>query len=340
MGGLALKNTVTRRYDRAEFEVLSGELLGIFNRYFKDVAMPLYYRNKPSFGDVDVVVSTTSVFGFPYSSEMIRKMIETEFNPNEIFRNDNCWSFDYKECQIDLIAVEPENFEAMKMYLSYNDLGNMIGVIARGFGLKYGQEGLVMDYTFKGRNVGRIIVSQDYPKIYEFLGLDYSKWEMGFDELEDIFKFVASSKYFNWKRYQFDKLNKINRDRNKKRKSYLSLLKWIDENVADDSHCFEFEEDKSVYFDLINNTFPEANLVYHIRELEYLECRRLLIKSKFSGGELMRRFGLEGKELGDAYASFKEYLETSGTDFDELILMTPSETIYSMFKKFHFEESK
>lgn len=68
----------------------------------------------------------------------------------------------------------------MEMYLSYNDLGNFIGRIAHGLGLKYGQEGLWYEHMFKNMNVGAVMISQNYPKIYEFLGLDFKRWEEGF----------------------------------------------------------------------------------------------------------------------------------------------------------------
>ena len=150
MGGLALKNTPTRRYERAEFDVISVELLDILRQDFKRVAMPLFYKNKKSFGDADIIVSME---GF---TRNVRDYITETFKPNEIFHNGNCYSFDYKELQVDVITLAPEHFDSNEMYLSYNDLGNFIGRIAQGFGLKYGQEGLWYEHYFKGGNIARI----------------------------------------------------------------------------------------------------------------------------------------------------------------------------------------
>ena len=127
MGGLALKNTFTRRYERAEFDELSQDLLGTLSNTFKRVAMPLFYKNKLSFGDADIILSMEGFDG------NMRTYIEDTFSPNEIFHNGNCWSFDYKELQIDLITVAGEDFDSNYNYLSYNDLGNYIGKIAHGF---------------------------------------------------------------------------------------------------------------------------------------------------------------------------------------------------------------
>ena len=161
MGGLALKNTPTRRYERAEFETLTNELTATLRKTFKRVEMPLFYRKKESFGDADYILSMDGFDG------NMREYITETFSPNEIFHNGNCWTFDYHQLQVDLITVSGAHFDSNYNYLSYNDLGNYIGKIAHGFGFKYGQEGLMYDHYFKGSNIGRIIVSKNYDKIYE-----------------------------------------------------------------------------------------------------------------------------------------------------------------------------
>lgn len=330
MGGLALKNTFTRRYDRAEFDTISVELITMLEKDFKRVAMPLFYKNKPSFGDADILVSMEDC------TYNMRDYILDTFSPNEIFHNGNCWSFDYKELQIDLITVAPEHFDSNYNYLSYNDLGNYIGKIAHGFGFKYGQEGLVYDHYFKGSNIGRVIVSKDYDKIYEFLGLDYNRWKEGFDELEDIFKFISKSKYFNWEYLQLENNNRINRERDAKRKSYMSFLEFIEDNCKDSEHQYQYDKDKSVYVDKAAEFFPESNLITEIRRMEYEECKALYIKSKFNGGEVMRRFGLKGKELGDALNGFKKMMNflIPNESYEHYIINTPSEDIYEDFKEY------
>jgi hypothetical protein len=333
MGGRALKgeNTFTRRYERAEFDELSKELMAMLEKDFKRVAMPLFYKNKPSFGDADILVLMEDC---KYN---MRDYITAHFKPNEIFHNGNCWSFDYKELQIDLITVSGEDFDSNYNYLSYNDLGNYIGKIAHGFGLKYGQQGLTYDHYFKGIKIGRILISKDYDKIYEFLGLSYDRWREGFDELEDIFSFISESKYFNWEYLQPENNNRVNRERDAKRKSYMSFLEYIDKNCKDDNHRYPYEKDKTVYLKQIADFFPEANIELEIRRMEYEYCKNLYVKSKFNGGELMRRFGLQGKEISEAIGSFKKAIESlplMDDSFEDYVLETPIEDIYTDFKAF------
>ena len=330
MGGRALKGTFPRRYERQEFEDISKELTERLQLTFKRVDVPLFYKNKKTFGDADIVVSLEEL-----DDEFnMREFITTEYAPNEIFHNGNCWSFDYKELQIDIITVSGEHYDSTLMYLSYNDLGNFIGRLAHGLGLKYGQEGLWYEHNFKGSNIGTIMISKDYPKIFNFLGISYDRWAEGFDELEDIFKYISESKFFNWKMFQLKELNKINRDRNMKRASYTSFLEWMDANVADEEHEYKFEKDKTLYFNLLNETFPESDLVTQVRRLEYLECRRLYIQSKFNGGDVMRKYGLKDKKLGDALSGFKEYVAAEFGSYNDYIIHNETHQIYGDFEKF------
>lgn len=331
MGGRALKNCFTRRYQRDEFDVISTELIETLNETFYKVAMPLFYRKKESFGDADILVMAMPNFN-------MREYLTETFHPNEIFHNGNCWSFDYKELQVDIITTPEEHFASNLMYLSYNDLGNYIGRLAHGFGMKYGQEGLWLEYQFKGSNVGSIEISKDYPKIFEFLGLSFERFQQGFDTLEEIFIYIATSKYFNWKMFQLSELNKINRDRNAKRTSYMAFLDWIDKNAADSNHYYLFLQDKTVYHKDIDMVFPEANLFSEIRRLEYETCRDLYIKGKFNGGMVMRKYGFQGKELGEKLLGFKDLMNDLD-GYEKFVLENDTATILERFDEYLAEKA-
>jgi len=331
MGGRALKNTETRRYSKTEFTKGSTQLLRTLRRFFDRADVPRYYHNKETFGDIDIILSMKN-----YKGNM-REFIVEHFSPNEIFHNGNCWSFDYNEVQVDLITVSPEDYDSNYNYLSFNDLGNMIGRIAHGFGLKYGSEGLFLDYRFKSTTT-RIMISKDYPKIYQFFGLDYGKWLKGFDELEDIFKFVSECPYFNWKKFQLSELNKINRERNIKRKSYMTLLEWIDNNVADANHEYKFNEDKSSYYKLIDSFFPESKLFDEIARIEYMKTKSIYAATQFNGKLVIDKFGLEGKELGNAMNEFKEHINKTRGSYEDYLIETPRPFIIAEFAKLIFEE--
>ena len=165
MGGKALKSIQTIRINRCQFDSLSNKICEKLKEKFTLIGIPTFYRNKETFGDIDILVSTTNI------NLDIRKYIFDTFSPNEIFHNGNCFSFDVDSVQIDLILTTDEHFQSYLTYLSGSDMGNFIGKIAMGFGCRYGQEGLWLEHYFKDKNLGKIYLSKDTKKIFEFLDL-------------------------------------------------------------------------------------------------------------------------------------------------------------------------
>jgi hypothetical protein len=342
MGGRALKKAFTRRYSKQEFETVSAELIDKIKNTFDRVATPLYYHNKETFGDIDLIVDMGDGIN-PYGN--IRNYISVRFDPTEIFHNGNCYSFDYKEVQVDFMCVSSEDYDSNYHYLAFNDLGNYIGRIAHRLGLKYGQEGLWYNHYINDQNVGKIMVSKDYREIFKFLDLDYDRWLEGFDELEDTFKFALTSRYFDSNMFQLDSLNRINRERNLKRASYMSFLHWINANhpnvKGDYLHgALKAREDNKEYkekflFDIVNSTFPDANFMVNIRRLEYERARNLYVNSKFNGGLIMKKYGYSGKELGTHIKGFKRHVEKKlAFDFDEYVLYESPENIFELFDQY------
>jgi len=332
MGGLALKNTVTRRYERKEYEKAKAEIFAVLGKTFKKFDTPRHFESKESFGDIDIIVSKE---GLDFSETQhfdgtIYEYIKDTFKPNEIFVNGNAYSFNYDELQVDIILVEAKDFDSNYHYLAFNDLGNFMGRIAQMFGIKYGQEGLWYVHEIKGQRVGKIMISKDYPEIFEALGLSYEQWEKGFDSLEEIFEYIVNSPFFDSKMYNLESLNKINRDRNAKRKSYMSFLEYIAERYPNIE--YEFEE-KSEYLKYVMNRFPDAQIDMNIKKLEYEFAQKAYIKSKINGGIVMKEYGLEGKAIGIGMAKFKDFIQVEcGTDYDKFVLETTQKELLHVFE--------
>jgi hypothetical protein len=330
MGGRALKTAHTRRYEKKEFLALKDEVVEILNKEFRWKTVPLYYREKETFGDLDVIIAWDKI----KDGQALRKYIEDTFKPTEIYHtsNSNSWSFDYKECQVDFIMCKEEDFWCHYHYFSYNDLGNFIGALARNVGLKYGQEGLVYDHYFKGSKVGRISVSKNYWDIFEFLGLSYKRFMMGFDNMEDVFEFVKTSKYFNSERYQLKNLNKINRERNLKRANYLAFIDYIEKNPKDVE--FEYVYDKSEYIKLANKFFDSFEYTLGVRELEYEVTKKLYMKSKLSGGDIIQLYpNIDKRKIKGLFNEYKNHVEIF-CEFEDYVLKTKREKILLELKEF------
>ena len=270
--------------------------------------------------------------------------IDVTFKPNEIFHNGNAWSFDYKELQVDFITCNDDDFDSNYHYLAFNDLGNFIGRLAQSIGFKYGQEGLWYNHYSDSNTKTTIMVSKDYLKIFEFLGLDYQRWVEGFETLEDIFEYTMTSPLFNPEMFQLNQLNKINRERNLKRASYMAFLEYIKDKPAHE----DYDEDVVRYFkanvpDVIREVFPEVNIDLHLAEIEYITAKKKLVNLKFNGRDIMEKYGLKGKELGEAINRFKGHFcamnlrHETDYDFNDLIINCNVDSIYKSFEEINYD---
>ena len=221
MGGQALKNTFTRRYQKEEFEQITPEIKEKLLKVFPKVDMPKYFKSKPSFGDADFVCMATD------KNIDFEKFFIDEFQSKEIFKNGHVYSIEYKELQVDVIITPQKAYETSLTYFAWNDLGNLIGKIAHRFGLKWGFDGLKYTYNSGGKELGVLYVSKDYEQVLSFLGFDVDRYNLGFDNLDEIFDFVISSKYFNPWLFDFEIMNRTNRERDMKRSTYASFVERV-----------------------------------------------------------------------------------------------------------------
>lgn len=97
MGGNALKNCYTRRYSSNEYHNLKRQVLTklIHKNSFVILAKVIpVYRNKESFGDMDILYST--IDNNPLTIEDVKHAFPFT---KEIVRNTDCISFEHNELQ-------------------------------------------------------------------------------------------------------------------------------------------------------------------------------------------------------------------------------------------------
>lgn len=235
MGGNALKTVVTERLDKFEYDVVSDEVmfeLMLFgnNRGIKpnNISVVPAYRAKASYGDLDIVIGATPPEKNSTIYSELSDWIYTRMQASELVVNGNVWSFDYKNFQVDLIFVESDLFQTALVYYSYNDLGGLMGRIARRMGMKYGSDGLKARYWYNENQVSDwYVVSTEPYEIFELLGYDYEVFTKGFDTLTDIFEYTASSPFFNKELFVLENRNNHSRSRDSKRKTYTGFLTWL-----------------------------------------------------------------------------------------------------------------
>lgn len=304
MGGNALKSIQTHRLDASQYHALVPKVLEIIRSVVGD-NRPLCvidaYRAKPDFGDMDVLVGSNGI------RPDYKDLLEKAFKSREVYRNGAVTSFDFEGFQIDLIAIPDEKFDYAKAYFSWNDLGNLAGRIAHKMGLKHGFDGLYFPLRAGSTHlVAEIPITLDVNRALAFMGYDPVRFARGFDTLEDIFRFTASSPYFNPAIYLLENVNATSRVRDKKRKTYTSFLKWLNDPEgfqAFKNECPEidgsyvFPQDKSAWIAPLRAQFTGFGESLDRALLQH--ARSEAVRAIFNGERVAQLTGFSGKSLGN-----------------------------------------
>jgi len=307
MGGNAL-SVPTRRYSKDEYFQLQKEITHELWFIYQSVLTIPSYKNKDSFGDLDLIVNKPKYDNLNY-------FLEWDLGSKQIVTNGEVVSFEYKEFQVDLIHIDPTKLHIARTYFSYNDLGVLMGVLAKRLNCKYGHEGLFYTYYNHDRSYKKdIFLSDEPPVIFNFLDLSYFKFLDGFNDLEDIFKYVTTSKYFDTKAFiNEEEWNHIRRTRNRKRLNWNKFINYLTTNNIQISNP-KIEGVK--YY--VADYFSKVNLLEQLDELDHEQVTKSIIKTKFNGEIVSRLTGLTGKELGAFISSYKK----DKTDFTGYIVRT------------------
>ena len=303
MGGNALKQHETRRYSKSEYLLIEDRIRSDFIHLFgREPLFIPYYHNKNDFGDMDIV--------FP-SNEMPNNwkdiLIDFYQLTNEMFvSNGGVFSFAVDHFQIDLIFAKTQKDAEMAVkYFGWGDLGNLIGRLYHKLGVKYGHNGisLVVRLDKNQHVMDEILLSRDMEEILSIIGLSYEEYQKGFDDLEDIFQFVAKSKFFDPDIYLFHNRNHKAVIRDKKRSTYNGFLEWIKREKPPTNFSFEEKTEKGgysirepFYSEIIVPRFPwiEERVAKMIQRYQLTQKIREVYNSTVIG-EIT---GLQGKELG------------------------------------------
>lgn len=327
MGGKALNKygIFTERKDTKEFLRIGKEIQEIIRNDFSlihndidfavETEVVTCYHTKPDHGDLDLLIKIDA--NFHNSGIDLKEYITVAFNPRKIHHNGGVYSFDYQNFQIDFIPIKESKWETAKTYYSYDPLGNIMGKTFHKFGLSYGWDGLFYKFrNFNGRNSQNILLCNNAEKIFKFGGYDYERYLQGFETLEDILKFTINSKYFDAEIFQMDNLKSIDKKRNRKRGSYHVFLKYLKDNGIDTR--YDFHKDKELYLPMIDEAFPEADLLGKLYKLKMEDTQNKILSQKFNGDIVMSWLpNLKGKQLGNAMGRFKTAL---GDEYNEFIL--------------------
>lgn len=294
-GGVFPKKS--RRIERAEYEKRSSELSGILKKKGWEAVVIPSYRNKQDFGDIDILVRGDGI--------LLDEVLQ--FSGYEDHRrNGDCLSFLEEGVQVDLISVADGEMDTTLAYFSWNDLGNLMGRIARTMGFRYGHRGLFGGVRDKHGNVlDNACLSRDPKTIFAFLGYNYDRWIEGFDDLVDIFQFACSSDFFSKDCFLVRNLNHQSRVRNRKRKVYSAFLEWIAEKPMPE---FDFSLVPLGFWRTRALAFFGDGWVSDESRSLAAATKAEVRRGKFNGTVVAEGTGLSGVELGEVISAFRTRL--------------------------------
>lgn len=309
MGGNALTCTSVR-LTKQNYERMAAECTAKLQAAFPQarVAAIESYRSKASHGDLDLLISSEDYDPIKAAAaldavEVVRNGPVTSVGvivrPDVPHRDGNVF-------QVDLIAIERPAFDYCDRYFAFNDLGNLIGRTAHAAGLAHRHDGLwyyVRDGDYKFRE---ILLTQDYLRALAFLGYDAERFEAGFDDLEDIFWYVAQSTYFNCNIFLLENRNAKSRVRDRKRKTYIDFLDFCAKRP--ELPGYVYPQDKAAWLPRIAEHFPHFQGKYDQALADLAELRA--VKAKFNGEWVSQLTGLQGKELGVLMKRFRESFDS------------------------------
>jgi len=316
MGGKSIKNST--RFTLDEFEAVKKDALPRIQSILTGKRLKVIdgLKEKTSHGDMDIIVGQQKISYEEYLQ------LKTEFScidEGDSFPSPTqegyapkggVWSFAYKDIegkrfQIDLILVKDEFFETACDYYLYGDLFNILGIIAKKVGFRIGWDGLFIWHR-NGNYKEKVYFSDCLHDAFEILSLDLN--QAGLSSMDEIYKFVASSKYFHPDLYLLENESSSKRSRNSSRTNYVNFLKWIGENR-------EYLPHYPYKSFLVKGSNPEEGgmdfwkvrypyLGKAIKALENKEVTERAFKKLFNGNLVSSRYSVKGVVLGDLMRKF------------------------------------
>lgn len=349
MGGNAVAKYVkTVRLDVADYKRLEAKTLNMLRKNFPDgrFSVVKYFTNKKDFGDVDMMYHVEDNEKF---LEKLPSLLMEEFNATEelpVVRNGSVHSVgvpvdasqkDY--FQLDFLYYSEENWDHAEFFLHYNDVGNLLGRVARFVGFKLSDKGLLFPYKDEhGYVVKDVLVTKDPLVTMQVLKLDKALYDKGMDSMEDVYRFVMSSDYFVPETFLAENQNNGLRKREKKRGAYKLLLEYLNGLDQQTLLCRTYlYEDKHLArltaLEYALDCVPSFAERCQDMDKEYDLMK--MFKMNFNGKLVAELTGLENKELGQ----FMKFVQGEDKDkFVSFVVFSPqsrvNDFVLEKFKEF------
>ena len=305
MGGNVFKNHDTKRISETVLIELQKELSNLCDSHNVLHYFVKSVKEKKDHGDIDILyhddLSFLSSLKYP------------------INKNGDVTSILYlNHYQVDFIKVKFDEFKMAAFFYDYNDFGNLCGRLLKKNGYKLKPSGLFYCYQGLYKNHD-ILLSKSVIDVLAILQLDINTYYDGFDTFNDMFTYISKVPTFSSYPYQLDNVSNSDRARDKKRKTYMMFLDWINDP---------------------KNNIPTrsiGNLIYPRHKFNHLENiiddinlqdeKEKDFRNKFNGNIVSELTGLVNKDLGDFMKYIKQKYDKevlrsyiSSSTIDNLVL--------------------
>lgn len=255
------------------------------------------FENKASHGDLDVLFMKPAT-----STNDLRRMRdakhalmhnETDLEVLEYNSNGDILSmavmFEGKPRQLDVIFTWSFHWHIAKVFYDFNDMGNLMGKVARWHRMKWGFQGLrYVVYSEDGsRKLDEITLTGNPATAFEILGFDWQRYQKGFVKRSDVWEYVLNGALTDPRCFLPKNLNAGQRQRDTKRTGYELFMKYLDEFVEIDMSTERPSHEDT--WELVHDKIG-INLEQQVNALRMEDAKLQKAAEKFNGRVILDHF--------------------------------------------------
>lgn len=342
MGGKALKSVSVSRMDRQDFLSVSNDIINKLQEELQTSLVEVlpYYKNKASFGDIDLLISKDAIEKYGYNK--FHKFLRETLQSPEQTGDSQVYSFGYPSkgnfYQVDLMMHPEDKYAGAKRYFSYNDLNVLVSFLATSnFEMTFKKDGLnkfIYGSSSKAKKLGEFTIDADFYSSLEFLGLNSNKHKIGFYSLNEMFEFIYDSPYFDSQSF-IDKTERGNREEAQRlsRKTYREFAEYVKAMPIKKSLlCDKTQQER---LDMVFKAFPSSKKQYN--DIIDYNNRISSFRDVFNGFKVGEWLGIDVRDrmLGNIMKQMKHGFNNDEDAFADWVDENGLEALKSYAKETH-----
>lgn len=248
MGGKAFANEPSKlptpRMPPSVYHHLRQTYISLLSSLYERVASPVACPEKSSHGDIDILVSSPRDPTQPPTPAILAHTLSAvkTINSGPV----KSFAVPYPDepgnfVQVDVQVCKPALFDWELFHSSYGDLWNILGTAIRSFGLTVNHRGLhlrIREIEAVERKQSLLFLTCEPDAVLRFVGLDVAEYHTGWTRVDDMFAFLARSRFSTKEAYVRRELKANDRKRMAGREIYRRFVedwmpRWTDGGNAD-----------------------------------------------------------------------------------------------------------